>query len=901
MRSRAAWLELGQSILATCKQHYARFGIHFHSDLHLVIDHHPCPGYLHEELQIAFCPPTLESNQDRLQWLFFSRMMGCESVAEAHDFYECALPTILAHEAAHHVRISYQLDSESHFFEEQICDYLAIAVVESEEVWSTSLPLLATRCRTQSARLAPQFAHAPSSTYLPSLGELLVRMHSLPTDDWQRLEHIAAQSDLQLETLIQLLPQFTPEMMRSVRHQQQQTRGHMDANYTSNAAEYWYLSMNWLASYLTHVKRPSLSETIGCYLLDSPQQNKADQSWRSLWSWLAQPNLPNPNFHEDPTLRGVAVELLLQSNPKETIPELSQLLPEAVPGSLTEACLRTLVTQPDTLPLLDSTWVESLLEQLTHWFSLRSYASVLWLLRLGNSLHCSMTTVYRQFPEWQATLEQALLANQDEAATCQLLIEIIVLQENYHQLLNPTWFGTSVALGWLAEALLFYQHSLSCIPYELFRPWEQQRLGTKTRRKLLPLLVAEKSALPPWNALAIQLAIHELDEVQGSEHQEHCSNQQALQLLTKHADSNVARSLVIALPARGKKTWQEYRTALVYQPDAVAVCKQIAHSKSPITQRLRAVSMFVELHGDPKNQDEIVQEALALSDYVLSFTHIDPKRHLDGSLDLFGENLRLWLEHFALQLVLEVAQLFAREEQRETIGKLVARFPWDSEHELIHTMLVQSLPAAVASRVRSLLTMSSVAINPAKLSVDEQSITAEPLLATGLHLWEQICQNYTPAPLLTTTEDPVLTLLEKLVFLRTIPLFSGVPSELLKEIAARSVVEQFPTSHIIFEEGQPGKELFLLLQGSVCIEADGGARWLAELHPPACLGEMALFDQAPRSARARCLSPTKALCLSRSSLMRVARQEPEIYEEFLQVLSQRLRASNQQLRSIPNK
>jgi Cyclic nucleotide-binding domain len=61
--------------------------------------------------------------------------------------------------------------------------------------------------------------------------------------------------------------------------------------------------------------------------------------------------------------------------------------------------------------------------------------------------------------------------------------------------------------------------------------------------------------------------------------------------------------------------------------------------------------------------------------------------------------------------------------------------------------------------------------------------------------------------------------------------------------------------HTLVEQGQPGGELFLLLDGVLSVEVDGKA--LAEVGPGAILGERAILEGGTRTATLRALTPVR--------------------------------------------
>jgi CRP-like cAMP-binding protein len=80
--------------------------------------------------------------------------------------------------------------------------------------------------------------------------------------------------------------------------------------------------------------------------------------------------------------------------------------------------------------------------------------------------------------------------------------------------------------------------------------------------------------------------------------------------------------------------------------------------------------------------------------------------------------------------------------------------------------------------------------------------------------------------------------------------------------------KRYASGEVIFHEGDPGKGLFVVLEGEVEIlkETREGERPLARLGANTAFGELALIDDLPRSATARASTPSRLLILYRSHL-----------------------------------
>src|SRR5258705_12218112 len=95
------------------------------------------------------------------------------------------------------------------------------------------------------------------------------------------------------------------------------------------------------------------------------------------------------------------------------------------------------------------------------------------------------------------------------------------------------------------------------------------------------------------------------------------------------------------------------------------------------------------------------------------------------------------------------------------------------------------------------------------------------------------------------------------------PFFDELSNRQLKRVSDIMFERTYETDETIFEEGQPGAALFLILDGKVAVEIyrENNTTRLAVFEKGAFFGEMAFLDGKPRFANARALgrNPTRAL------------------------------------------
>ena len=137
--------------------------------------------------------------------------------------------------------------------------------------------------------------------------------------------------------------------------------------------------------------------------------------------------------------------------------------------------------------------------------------------------------------------------------------------------------------------------------------------------------------------------------------------------------------------------------------------------------------------------------------------------------------------------------------------------------------------------------------------------------------------------------------------LRGVPFFAALSLEEVVELSERLVVRRFSAGQIVFHLGDPGGLLYIITSGKVKIShsnLDGQEALLAILGKGDFFGELALLDDAPRSATAEALEPTETLTLHRTEFMNFIENHPAFARHVLYVLSRRIRHMNNQISDI---
>ncbi len=139
--------------------------------------------------------------------------------------------------------------------------------------------------------------------------------------------------------------------------------------------------------------------------------------------------------------------------------------------------------------------------------------------------------------------------------------------------------------------------------------------------------------------------------------------------------------------------------------------------------------------------------------------------------------------------------------------------------------------------------------------------------------------------------EPGLALTDILLFLKRVPLFSQMSLNQLRAIAGQLVERHFSSTETIFDEGDFSRDLYLILTGQVDIVQQRGdtLQTLVTLNDGDYFGDMAIFEERPRSAGAVAASDSRLLMLSPEGFRQTITQEPAISFEIFRELSARLR------------
>jgi CRP/FNR family transcriptional regulator, cyclic AMP receptor protein len=140
--------------------------------------------------------------------------------------------------------------------------------------------------------------------------------------------------------------------------------------------------------------------------------------------------------------------------------------------------------------------------------------------------------------------------------------------------------------------------------------------------------------------------------------------------------------------------------------------------------------------------------------------------------------------------------------------------------------------------------------------------------------------------------------MEHVSLLRSIPMFQGLTEEDLSALSSKLVERTFPAGKAIMAQGDAGSEMYIVATGHVNIFLPGESSRRVSLKDIArgeYFGELALFDDKPRSASALATTDAVLLALSRETLSSYLADRPRAAMNILQTMAERLRETNAML------
>ncbi len=123
--------------------------------------------------------------------------------------------------------------------------------------------------------------------------------------------------------------------------------------------------------------------------------------------------------------------------------------------------------------------------------------------------------------------------------------------------------------------------------------------------------------------------------------------------------------------------------------------------------------------------------------------------------------------------------------------------------------------------------------------------------------------------------------------LRNVSLFNGCTNKELDRIARSGDEVRMTEGTLLADQGQTGREAFVVLDGTVSIKRNG--RKVVSLGPGSIVGELSLLDHGPRTATVTCETDCTVFVISQRHFLAVLDDVPTISHKLLAALAGRIR------------
>ena len=132
-------------------------------------------------------------------------------------------------------------------------------------------------------------------------------------------------------------------------------------------------------------------------------------------------------------------------------------------------------------------------------------------------------------------------------------------------------------------------------------------------------------------------------------------------------------------------------------------------------------------------------------------------------------------------------------------------------------------------------------------------------------------------------------------------LLADVPDEEIRRLLSVARRRRFARDEVVFHRDDPAGHLYVIASGSVKVaipDEQGHEIVVAIERDGAVFGELALFDDAPRSATVTALSETQVVTIARDDFLRVIERSPRAIREILRLLARTVRRASGRIEDL---
>ena len=142
---------------------------------------------------------------------------------------------------------------------------------------------------------------------------------------------------------------------------------------------------------------------------------------------------------------------------------------------------------------------------------------------------------------------------------------------------------------------------------------------------------------------------------------------------------------------------------------------------------------------------------------------------------------------------------------------------------------------------------------------------------------------------------------EKIIFLNNVAIFKSLRAEDLHLVASITKEEFYKNNELIIQEGEMGDKMFIIVDGKVevfKVFANNDKVLLNTMHKNEFFGDMAIFDEEPRSASIKSITDAHMLTITKEDLKELVLSYPDLSFGIFKGLCSRVREANTRLIDI---
>lgn len=260
----------------------------------------------------------------------------------------------------------------------------------------------------------------------------------------------------------------------------------------------------------------------------------------------------------------------------------------------------------------------------------------------------------------------------------------------------------------------------------------------------------------------------------------------------------------------------------------------------------------------------------------------------NDAMDLLEESLHAKSHQYGIQALRAVGLLGSRDSMRLAIENLQTR---DATQQANVLETLDSISAKYRDIIQPLTRLWEDESTQSAVEVTQPDWNR---LLEDSDEWIRECAAFAKSYGETMDTIATLSLMDRIIFLKRVPLFANLSPVDLKQVASIAEEEFFSDGEEITHEGDVGDVMFVIVSGEVkvCSNRDGREREIAQRRTGDYVGEMSIIGREPRMASLVAIGDVRMLCIDQKSFEGLIRERPDVSLAVMRVLSQRLKEAS---------